>query len=98
VVKVERFNKTLRDKITTYCKAYKTLTCIHSSTGYAPNEVTSEFADAIRKREENRMNKALDFIKQFKAGDKVRIKKYKGMFQKGSDRWSSVPKVLLLKE
>jgi len=87
--KVERFNKTLRNKIMTYCKTFKTLTCVHSSTGYKPDEVTHEFADAIRKREENRMNKAVNFIKQFKAGDKVRIKKYKKMFQKGTDRWSS---------
>lgn len=103
VGKIERFNKTLRNKIMTYCKAFKTLTwqdklddlvanynsSIHSSTGYKPDEVTIPIADAIRKKEENRMFKAMDFVRQFKAGDKVRVKKFKGTFQKGTDRWSS---------
>ncbi len=101
--KVERFNKTLRTKIMKYCKAFKTLTwqdklddfvanynsSIHSSTGYQPNQVTATIADAIRQKDNNRMNQALEFIKKFKAGDKVRIKKIKGTFQKGTDRWSS---------
>jgi len=101
--KVERFNRTLRDKITKYMKTYKTLqwydklddfisnynSSKHSSTGFAPNDVTKQVSDVIRQRDQHRIDMALEYVQKFKVDDRVRIRKFKTMFAKGSDTWSS---------
>ena len=93
---IERFNRTLRDKIRKYCKAYKTLrwvdgfndlvfnynNSIHSRTHYKPNEVTSEIAERIRMMSIQRRDAAFEALKKFKVGDVVRILKEKGIFAK----------------
>ncbi len=100
--KIERFNRTLRDKITKYMKAFKTLrwedaldklvsnynNTVHSRTGYKPNNVTPKIAAIIRAREIARSQKAFDQIAKFKVGDKVRILKKKETFEKGGDRFT----------
>ncbi len=100
--KIERFNRTLRDKITKYMKAFKTLrwedaldnlvsnynNTVHSRTGYKPNNVTPKIAAIIRAKEIARSQKAFDQIAKFKVGDKVRILKKKETFEKGGDRFT----------
>lgn len=95
--KIERFNRTLRYKITKYQKTFKTLRWIdalddliknynnteHSRTGYKPNQVTNEIADKIRSKERQRSQLAYDLINTFKVGDKIRLLKKKEIFAKG---------------
>lgn len=95
--KIERFNRTLRDKINKYMKTFKTLrwcnvldslvknynNTINSSTGYKPNNVTIQMSYKIRNIERKRSQLAYDLINSFKVGDKVRLLKKKEMFQKG---------------
>lgn len=100
--KIERFNRTLRDKITKYQKTFKTLrwvdvlddliknynNSVHSSTGYKPNNVTHVMADKIRNKERENSQLAYDLINTFKAGDKVRLLKKKEIFEKGLPTYS----------
>lgn len=94
--KIERFNKTLRDKITKYQKTFKTLrwedklddlvtnynNSIHSSTGYKPNTVTQDIKEKIRSNEYVRLNEYKKFMNNFKIGDTVRLLKKKNYFRK----------------
>lgn len=100
--KVERMNRTVRDKITKYMKTNKTLRwedvlqdlidnyndTVHSSTGYKPNEVTPTAAAKIRLREQERSQLAYKEIKKFKPGQKIRIMKKKKTFQKGANTFT----------
>lgn len=100
--KIERFNKTLRDKITKYQKTFKTLrwedklddlvtnynNSIHSSTGYKPNTVTQDIKEKIRSNEYVRLNEYKKFMNNFKIGDTVRLLKKKKLFQKGNQTYS----------
>lgn len=96
---VERFNLTLRNKITKYMKTYKSLrwvdifpqlvsnynNTIHSSTGYKPNEVTPEIMNKIRENIAERKRLAVEFVHSFKIGDNVRLLKKKSLFAKGGN-------------
>lgn len=95
--KVERFNRTLRGKINKYLKANKTLNwvdvlpqllqnynnTIHSSTGYAPNDVTPKRMNKIRKQVEARKQLAINFVHSFHPGQKVRLLKKSHYLRRG---------------
>ncbi len=99
VGKVERFNRTVRNRIKKYQVAFKTLTYInalpkliesynnteHSRTGYTPNEADNneKIKEKIRNKYDKNKSLAYDLINSFKIGDKVRLLKRKDAFQKG---------------
>lgn len=101
--KVERFNRTLRDMITRYMTAHNTVVWYkvlpdlvsnynsskHASIGVAPNEVDSSKAEVIRKAESNRQRKSHEEFLKFKVGDRVRVQNDRGLFDKGSQTFSS---------
>jgi hypothetical protein len=103
--KIERFNRTIRDKINKYLKQNKTTTwindikklyhnynnTIHSSIKMTPNEAN---------KSDNEMNKIIITERtksenadldnfNLKAGDRVRVLKTKSLFDKGTEYWSS---------
>jgi hypothetical protein len=100
--KIERFNRTIRDKITKHQKANKTLNwvdvldelvanynnTVHSSIDLAPNEVTEDDANDIRNNDREKMNQAVQIIESFKVGDRVRMLKKKKVFQKGGSTFT----------
>lgn len=101
--KIERFNRTIRDKVRKYMKTFKTANWIdvieklvlnynnsvHSSTGMTPNEVkTPEQFNKIRQSEKLRSQEADNEIIAFKIGDRVRILKSKKKFAKGSEEFT----------
>lgn len=100
--KVERFNRTIRDKITKYMKTFKTANwidaiekllnnynnSIHSSIKMAPSEVNEGDIEEIQKNEREKGNIAIDEYNSFSVGDKVRLLKTKGKFEKGTDIFS----------
>lgn len=94
---VERFNRTLRDRLTKYFKTAKTKTwvtvlpsilknynsTIHSATKTAPKDMTA------KKQDEYRLKLTMtDAQSDLKPGDKVRVLKPKELFEKGSDKFS----------
>ena len=95
--KIERFNRTLRDKITKYMNTFKTMkwihvldklilnynNTIHSRTGYAPNKVTILESIKIRNKERQKSMDAYNVINNLNVGDRVRILKNKELFDKG---------------
>lgn len=99
---VERFNKTLRNKIATYMRAKKTKvwidvlsdllenynTSVHSTTGLAPNSVTPQDIENISRRAFEKSKPALEELANFVSGDKVRVLKAKGIFEKGEPEFS----------
>ena len=99
---VERFNRTLRDKITIYMKLHKTKTwykalpdlltnynnSIHSTIHITPNDFKSDDGHLIRLEAELRGKKALNETNNFKVGNKVRVLKIKDKFAKGSEKFS----------
>jgi hypothetical protein len=101
--KIERANRTIRNKIDKYFKAYKTLNwvavlpklitnynnTIHGTTKYKPNEVTEKIADEIIINEDQRKRAVIDHIHEnFKVGDKVRLLKKKQLFEKGTAKYT----------
>lgn len=100
--KIERFNRTIRDKIAKYLKTYKTLrwinviddlmtnynNSIHSRTGYSPNKVNNKRSEKIRNKERDRSTLAYDLINSFSVGDKVRVLKNKDIFEKGQKTYT----------
>jgi hypothetical protein len=102
VGKIERFNKTIRGRITKHQKANKTLNWIdvldelvknynntvHSSIDLAPNEVNDEDAEEIRNAGRVKRDHAVEIINTFNVGDKVRLLKKKKVFDKGGSTYT----------
>ena len=95
---VERFNRTLRERIERYLSAKKTNrwvdvlhlliknynTTVHSRTGLAPNEVTKKDASHIHEYGRAKSSALDDLLPILQVGDTVRVLKPKEMFEKGS--------------
>lgn len=95
---VERFNLTLRNRLEKYMTAYKTNKwvdvlddivysyndTIHSSTGEKPNEVGDEEIKNILVDNLERVKEFRSNVERFSIGDKVRLKKHKGLLEKKS--------------
>ena len=99
---IERFNRTLRDKITRYQKSFRTKRYIdvlpkllknynssyHSSIGMEPEKVTSE--DQIKFRMESASENANVNSREppLNVGDKVRLLKKRSLFEKGTQTFT----------
>lgn len=102
VGKIERFNRTIREKITKYMKTFKTAkwidvidklltnynNSVHSSIKKAPNKVTEEDFNVIQVNEMLKGRKAYEEHSDLNINDKVRLLKPKGKFAKGSETYS----------
>ena len=98
---IERFNRTIKALISKYLTAYNTKKYIdalpdllynynhtvHSGIGYAPVDVGDREGADIR-IDARAKTRALDAKKNLHVGDKVRIRKKRGLFQKEGRRWS----------
>ena len=92
---VERFNRTLKQKMYRYFTAKRTRRYVdvlsdlvysynntnHRSIGMAPSEVTTDNEDVVRARLYPAIPKTLNW--KFKAGDKVRISMHRRPFKNG---------------
>jgi hypothetical protein len=100
---VERFNRTLRGKITTYMKLHKTKTwhlilpdlltnynnSVHNITNVALNKFDIKTdGPCVRLKAKAKGKKALPETNSFAVGDKVRILKVKEKFAKGTEKFS----------
>lgn len=108
---VERFNKTIRDKITKYQKTNKTKSyvdvlsqllknynsTVHSSTGQPPKDMTSDdqLKYILRQQDQDEPETLYNSIK---IGQTVRVLKPKGQFEKGSDKFSRMIYTVVEKE
>lgn len=95
---IERFNRTLRERIEKYLTAYKTNrwvdalpllvknynNTVHSRTKLAPNDVTRKQAHQIHADGLERTSALDDSLPIFRVGDTVRVLKPKEMFEKGA--------------
>lgn len=100
--KIERWNRTIRGKITKYQKTYKTLrwidvfdklieaynNTVHSSTNIAPNDVNEKQMEQIRAKDRVKRDLAVKLLNLFQVGDKVRVLKQKDKFAKGTKTFS----------
>jgi hypothetical protein len=98
---IERFNRTVKALMSKYMTAYKTKKWIdaisdlmvnynhtvHSSIGYAPADVGAKEGALIRINARAKTRK-IDESKNLNVGDKVRVRKKKGLFKKEGRRWS----------
>jgi hypothetical protein len=99
---IERFNQTVKALISKYLTAYKTKKYIdalpdlmynynhtvHSGIGYAPVDV-SDIGGALIRIKAREKTRHLDDKKNLNVGDKVRVRKERGLFQKGGRRWTN---------
>lgn len=100
--KIERFNRTIRDKIAKHMKLQKTSNWIdnitkimssynnsvHSAIKKPPNKVNTNDIDKIQTNETLKGEKAMIEHDLINVGDKVRVLKPKIGFEKGSDIFS----------
>ena len=99
---VERFNRTIRDKITKYMKTYKTFdwfdvipkllsnynNTVHSTIKLKPAKVTNKDFGEIRTRIINKHEEGYEDYNSFNVGDRVRVLKDKSAFAKGTKTFS----------
>ena len=94
---VERFNRTLKEKIMKYCKLHDTdryidvidaivhgyNSCVHSALKkFAPSEVTADNQDIVRKLQYSRYLNQKKKKFKFQRGDRVRLSKYRETFRR----------------
>jgi hypothetical protein len=95
---IERFHRTLRDRISKYMTSYNTNkwvdvldkilfnynNTIHSTTKFKPDKVGKKEFEVVQKQKLNQTFKAKNDFTSFKVGQKVRLKKTKELFEKKS--------------
>ena len=95
---VERFNRTLRERLEKYMTAYNTSKWInvlpqtiknynntrHGTTGFKPSQVRNKEILEINQQQNERIREAHDHTKSFNLGDTVRKIKPKGILDKKS--------------
>jgi hypothetical protein len=95
---VERFNRTVREKIEKYLTAYKTNkwfdvlhllmenynNTIHSSIGVTPNKFSKKDYDKMQEKNLDKIRSIKQEKESFIVGDKVRVLKPKTVFEKGA--------------
>lgn len=98
---IERFNRTVKALISKYRSAYKTKkyvdalpdlihnynNSVHSSTGHEPSQTTPVQAALIRSKARD-VTRRLDKLKNINVGDRVRVRRPRGIFEKEGKRWS----------
>jgi hypothetical protein len=99
---IERFNRTVKALMSKYMTAYKTKKwidalpdlmynynhTIHSGIGFSPANVGAREGALIRIAARDKTRK-LDSRKNLNVGDKVRVRKQRGLFSKEGRRWSN---------